>query len=162
MSELLHGLPPIIGPAPRVLVLGNMPSVISLATRQYYGNPRNSFWRICADLFDLDAEAPYEQRTAALVAERVAVWDVLRECRRIGSLDAAVEPDSMVPNAIGPLLQDNPSIELIAFNGGAAARNHRRLVHDAPDAPTVTLPSTSPAHTIAYGTKLAAWRAALG
>ena len=80
-APLLLGLPPIIDDGARVLILGNMPSVISLAAQQYYANPRNGFWRITGEIFGFDAGAPYEIRAAALVAHGVAVWDVLRGCR---------------------------------------------------------------------------------
>lgn len=160
MSELLHGLPPVVGDRPLVLVLGNMPSAMSLATGQYYGNPRNAFWRICAEISGFDADAPYHERTCALAEGGVAVWDVLRSCRRSGSLDSAVQPESMVANDIGAFLADHDTISLVVFNGGAAARNHRRLL-GAPRLPAVQLPSTSPAHTVPYATKLDSWRSAL-
>lgn len=162
MGELLHGLPPIVGADPTVLVLGNMPSALSLAHGQYYGNPRNAFWRICAVIFGFDPNAPYEQRTAELTRHDIAVWDVLRSCRRDGSLDSAVERDSMVPNEFGAFLTANPKIDLLLFNGAAAEANYRRLVRDAPAIPSIRLPSTSPAHTMRFADKLARWRTAMG
>jgi hypothetical protein len=41
-SPPLHGLPPIIDDGARVLILGNMPSVMSLGAQEYYANPRNA------------------------------------------------------------------------------------------------------------------------
>ena len=155
-SPLLHGLPPIIDGGARVLILGNMPSAMSLAAQQYYGNPRNAFWRIMGEIFGFDAEAPYEARTAAMRANGVAVWDVLRSCRRIGSLDSAVEPTSMVPNDFRTLFDAYPTIERVMFNGAAAEKNFNRLV--GLDVRSVRLPSTSPAQTMRYADKLAAWR----
>ncbi|MGH3675996.1 MAG: DNA-deoxyinosine glycosylase, partial [Mycobacterium sp.] len=75
---LLQGLQPIIDDGARLLILGNMPSVMSLSVQQYYANPRNAFWRITGGIFGFDASAAYESRTAALRARGVAVWDVLR------------------------------------------------------------------------------------
>ncbi|MED5816615.1 DNA-deoxyinosine glycosylase [Mycolicibacterium sp. 050232] len=160
MTELLHGLDPIVGAAPRVLILGNMPSVMSLASGQYYGNPRNAFWRITGSLFGFSAEAPYPERVAALRAHHVAVWDVLRTCRRVGSLDSAVERDSMVPNDFDAFLAEHSTLQQLIFNGAAAESNYRRLV-GAPSLPWVRVPSTSPAQTMRYEDKLAAWRTAL-
>jgi hypoxanthine-DNA glycosylase len=157
-SRLLTGLPPIIGGSPSVLLLGNMPSVLSLAGQQYYGNPRNAFWRITGELFDFAPSAPYDERAAALIRAGVAVWDVLASCRRVGSLDAAVERDSMVANDFAAFFAAWPSIERVYFNGGAAEANYRRLVIEAPEVAYRRLPSTSPAHTMAYETKLAQWR----
>ena len=161
MGELLHGLGPLTGGTPRTLILGNMPSVMSLASGQYYGNPRNAFWSITAELLGFDAAAPYEQRVAALVGHDIAVWDVLRSCRRAGSLDSAVERDSMAPNDFGAFLRDRPQIDLLLFNGAAAEANYRRLVRDAPAVESIRVPSTSPAHTMRFADKLAHWRAAL-
>ena len=62
-SELLYGLPPIIGDGAKSLILGNMPSVLSLGAQQYYANPRNAFWRITGEIFGFDASAPYEERS---------------------------------------------------------------------------------------------------
>ena len=158
-APLLLGLPPIIDDGARVLILGNMPSVISLAAQQYYANPRNGFWRITGKIFGFDAGAPYEIRAAALVAHGVAVWDVLRACRRKGSLDSAVEPASMVANDFGPLFDAYPAIEWVCFNGAAAEKNFAKLVPSL-NRPIqfYRLPSTSSAQTMPYQEKLAAWR----
>lgn len=160
-SPILEGLPPIGSPDPRLLILGNMPSVLSLASGQYYGNPRNAFWRIIGELFGSAPDAPYDQRIEMLSRHGIAVWDVLKHCRRVGSLDSAIEPDSMVANDFGAFFAARPRIERVYFNGAAAERNFARLV--TVDGPVVfqRLPSTSPAQTMRYADKLAVWRAAL-
>jgi hypoxanthine-DNA glycosylase len=157
-SPLLHGFPPIIGDGAGVLILGNMPSVLSLAAAQYYGNPRNAFWRIMGEIFGFDAAAPYDVRTSALTSHGVAVWDVLRSCRRVGSLDSAVESASMAPNDFQAFFDAHPTIQLVIFNGAAAEKNFNRLVRVRTDLRFVRLPSTSPAQTMRYEEKLAAWR----
>ena len=110
-GPLLQGLPPIVDDGARLLILGNMPSVMSLAAQQYYANPRNGFWRITGEIFGFDASAAYDVRADTLRARGVAVWDVLRLCRRQGSLDSAVEPDSMVANDFAPFFDSHPGIE---------------------------------------------------
>ena len=157
-GPLLHGLPPIIDDGARVLIVGNMPSVMSLAAQEYYANPRNAFWRIMGAIFGFDPSAPYEERTAALREHGIAVWDVLKSCRRVGSLDSAVEPDSMEPNDFAWLFDAYPTIELVVFNGAAAEKNFNRLVRISSDLDYRRLPSTSPAQTMRYEDKLAAWR----
>ncbi len=156
------GLPPVVGGQPVALFLGNAPSVLSLARQQYYGNPRNAFWPIMGSLLGFAADAPYPQRTAALVAAGHAVWDVLAFCRRTGSLDSAVERESMVVNDFEKFFATWPTIRRVYFTGGAAQINYRRLAFAPPELEYVRLPSTSPAHTVPFEVKLAAWRAALG
>ena len=160
-SPGVDGFAPLIGERPRLLILGNAPSVLSLAARQYYGNPRNAFWRIAAELFGFDADADYDERVAALTTAGVAVWDVLRSCRRVGSLDSAVERDSMVVNDFAGFFAEHPKIDRVLFNGAAAEANYRRLVMVDAAVSYARLPSTSPAHTMAFAAKLAAWRVGL-
>jgi hypoxanthine-DNA glycosylase len=154
----LLGLPPIIDDGAEALILGNMPSVMSLGAQQYYANPRNAFWRITGEIFGFDGSEPYDARTAVLTAHGVAVWDVLRSCRRVGSLDSAVEPESMVANDFGQLFERHSDLARVFFNGAAAEKNFNRLVRVAPDRRYLRLPSTSPAQTMRYADKLAAWR----
>jgi len=161
-GQLLEGLPPITGHGAHIIILGNMPSVMSLAAQQYYGNPRNGFWRITGDIFGFDPDADYEERTCALRDHGVAVWDVLRLCRRQGSLDSAIEPDSMVANDFEPFFDAHPAIDRVLFNGAAAEKNFLRLAGIDRPLRYRRLPSTSPAQTMRYVDKLAAWRSALG
>jgi hypoxanthine-DNA glycosylase len=157
----VDGLPPIVGEGAHTLILGNMLSVRSVASAQYYGNPRNAFWRITGELFGFTADAPYDDRTAALIANGIAVWDVLKSCRRVGSLDSAVEPESMVGNNFGELFGAQPGISRVFFNGAAAEKNFYRLVRVIPDVDYRRLPSTSPAQTMRYEQKLTIWREAI-
>ena len=142
-------------------IRGSAPQNHALTCRWQSLNPRNAFWRITGEMFGFDASAPYEDRIAALTAHGVAVWDVLRSCRRVGSLDSAVEPDSMVANDFGQLFERHPQITRVFFNGAAAERNFNRLVGVAPVLQYRRLPSTSPAQTMRYADKLAAWREAI-
>lgn len=135
-----------------------MPGVRSLDQQQYYAHPRNAFWRITAALFDFDPAAPYDERVAALTGAGVAVWDVLKHCRRVGSLDASVEPESMVANDFDAFYTRHPVIGQVYFNGTAAEKNYRRLVAAHPTMEYTRLPSTSPAHTARFEAKLAAWQ----
>jgi hypoxanthine-DNA glycosylase len=160
-SPLLRGLPPIVGDGARMLILGNMPSMMSLGARQYYANPRNGFWRIMGEILGFDGLAPYDDRVLALRAHGVAVWDVLHSCRRVGSLDSAVEPPSMVANDFGHLCHTYPTIKRVLFNGAAAEKNFGRLVCIDRAIRCVRVPSTSPAQTMRYEDKLRAWREAI-
>lgn len=157
-SPILQSFPPLVAPGARVLILGNMPGVASLQAQRYYAYDRNAFWRLTAALFGFDASAPYDDRVAALTGADVAVWDVLKHCRRIGSLDSAVEPESMVANDFESLYAKYPTITHVYFNGAAAEKNYRRLVAAPDRLQYARLPSSSPAQTMSFDAKLAAWR----
>ena len=158
-AALLRGFPPVVDDHARVLILGSFPSVQSLAVHQYYANPRNAFWAITAELFGFDAGAPYEARLSALLSQHVALWDVLHQCRRAGSSDAAFDPKSLVVNDFGAFFADHPGITRVYFNGAKAAELYRRLAPAGQGLAFERLPSTSPAHATRPGVKLAAWRA---
>jgi hypoxanthine-DNA glycosylase len=146
--RLLTGLPPLVGPAPRVLVLGSMPGAASLAARAYYAHPRNAFWTIAGEALGFDPAAPYDTRAHRLTAAGVALWDVIGACRRKGSLDSEIDPTSIRLNPIAELIEREASIERILTNGGLASRLFaRHLAHAMPRAVEVhALPSTSPAN----------------
>ncbi|HVF36177.1 MAG TPA: DNA-deoxyinosine glycosylase [Candidatus Saccharimonadia bacterium] len=156
--------PPIAGRAPRVLVLGSMPGARSLAEQRYYANPHNHFWRFIGGICGFDPAAPYTTRIAQLKRCGIAVWDVLAQCERSGSLDGGIVRDTEVPNEIAAFVARHRSLRAIALNGGKAAQSFRRYIRDAlsdEDRARVLvleLPSTSPANaSVPLARKLAAW-----
>ncbi|AVP98879.1 DNA-deoxyinosine glycosylase [Ahniella affigens] len=159
-----QSFPPLARPDATRLILGSMPGVASLKAQAYYAHPRNAFWPIMARLFGFSSALPYDARVRALLEAHVAVWDVLRQCVRPGSLDSAISDAE--PNDFGQFLADHPAIRHIVFNGVAAEQWFRRLVA-APDLPAglilLRAPSTSPAHAgQTIDMKAAQWSAALG
>ena len=157
-TPLLEGFPPVVDDTAGLLILGSFPSVLSLASGQYYGNPRNAFWPITGALFGFDATAGYETRLAALQSAGVALWDVLHTCRRAGSADAKIDPKSLVANDFGQLFASYPSITRVCFNGSAAQQLFGRLVDVDAGVDYLLLPSSSPARAMPAGQKLQAWR----
>lgn len=159
----VRSFPPIADPRARVLILGSMPGVASLAAGRYYAHPRNAFWEILGALLEFDPAAPYEQRVARVQAAGIAVWDVLATCVRPGSLDVDIERASSRPNDFARFFAEHPRIEHLFFNGTTAEATFRSAVVPrlrAPPPPSSRLPSTSPAHAArGFDAKLAAWRA---
>ena len=145
----------------RILILGSLPGQRSLQAGQYYAHPQNAFWRIMRDL--VGAEGTYEQRCAELVKHGIALWDVLAESLRPGSMDADIKLDSAKANDFGSFFLRHPDIERLCFNGQKAAQMYSRFVDDAGSGlQQDTLPSTSPAYAaMAYPQKLARWRSAI-
>ena len=155
---------PIARKDARVLILGSMPGVESLNQQQYYAHPRNSFWYIMARLFDFDMNADYKHRAASLIKNRIALWDVLNQCLRQGSLDTAIEKDSIIRNDFLTFFKQHPEIEHVFFNGQKAEKEFKRFV--LPELEDTyryiqyqTLPSTSPAMaSLNKEQKLAIWQ----
>jgi hypoxanthine-DNA glycosylase len=158
---------PVIGPAPKVLILGSMPGRASLAAAEYYAHRQYSFWRIVCALGIAEASLAYEARLAALKRARIALWDVLAVCERTGSLDASIVASSEVPNDVAGLLAAHPSLGAVLLNGTKAETAFRKHILPvlAPALVSrcalVRLPSTSPARAIPFEAKLAAWREAI-
>ena len=136
-----------------------MPSVMSLASQQYYGNPRNAFWRITGDIFGFAADDPYDDRTAALrraTASRCGMC-----CGRADEPAAWIRRSSRTawwPTTSARFFDAYPAIDRVFFNGAAAEKNFVRLAGSHRPLRYRRLPSTSPAQTMRYADKLAAWR----
>jgi len=146
---LSFGFPPVSSPSGCALILGSLPGRLSLGRGECYANPRNAFWRI-VEARITDLRSAYAGRFAALIKHHVALWDVLADATRSGSLNAAIADDA-IPNNFRAFFHINPHIRLIAFNGAGAARLYERWVMptltDAKRAITRhTLASTSGAH----------------
>ena len=147
---------PVADPAARVLILGSLPGELSLRRAQYYGNPRNQFWRLLGAVMDSDLEAlDYEPRLSALRSAGIALWDVVRSARRGGSLDGAIRDHQ--PNALAEFAATLPALRAIAFNGGKASAVGRRQLDEPSRWALLDLPSSSPAHTMSFERKQARW-----
>jgi len=160
----IHGFPPLSDHRAELLILGSMPGKASLQAGQYYAFPRNAFWPIMQTVYGIDRQASYAQRCAGLVAQGIAVWDVLGSCLRNGSLDADIDPASIVANDFASFLRRHPAVRRIGFNGAMAQKTFAREVQPTLSVPhaairQVRLPSTSPANaSFSFERKLAAWR----
>ncbi|MFT5571354.1 MAG: TDG/mug DNA glycosylase family protein [Cryomorphaceae bacterium] len=162
----MTALAPIVGKSPKLIILGSMPSEISLREQQYYANPQNAFWWLMSELYGFSIDQQYQQRCKAFVQNSVAVWDVLADCQRLGSLDSSIVRSSERSNDFSAFLNAYPSIRLLAFNGGAAKaifmRHCAEVFTQNPEINWQQLPSSSPAHaSITRAQKLQRWRECL-
>jgi len=163
----IRGFPPLSQPDARILILGSMPSRESLAQQRYYAHPRNGFWPILSDLFDLTGTS-YAQNVQQLKQNGIAVWDVLKACFRTGSLDSDIDSSTIITNDFNHFFPQHPHIRRVFFNGAKAESIYLKHVLPGLEGLPATLklqrlPSTSPAHaSLSLEEKKAAWRILLG
>lgn len=155
--EVCASFPPVAAPACRVLVLGSMPGVASLRAQQYYAHPRNAFWPVLYALWDAGSPPEaYDAKLAHALSHRIAIWDVAQTCLREGSSDASIR-DAKV-NDFASLFDTCPDIHTICFNGRLAQTLFEKMAGSlAGTRQLIPLPSTSPAYTMPFDDKLAAW-----
>jgi double-stranded uracil-DNA glycosylase len=165
-SRRVASFAPLAAPGARVLILGTMPGVASLAAGEYYAHPRNQFWMLMAELCGARPELPYAQRCQVLLEQRVALWDVFGSCVRPGSADSAIELAGARLNDLSGFIDAHPTLERILCNGRLALESYQRhcaaqLALKRSQLQVLAVPSTSPAHAgLRPAQKLALWRAA--
>ena len=149
MDEFNCGLMPVCGENPKILILGSFPSLKSLEKNEYYGNPKNHFWKIMEAVFGTDTSLSYDKRIESLKNAGIALWDAASECRREKSSDATLK--DVKPNDIARILIKNKPVRVIALNGKTGAEKYFKKFHPDfskkfPDVKVITLPSSSPAN----------------
>jgi TDG/mug DNA glycosylase family protein len=155
-DPLLSGLAPVLDRGTRILLLGSFPGAASLAAQQYYGHPRNQFWKLLSAVLNIDLAAmPYPQRLKALLAHHIGVWDVIAACERSGSLDSAIR--NAQHNDFASLKKRCPDLKRVCFNGKTSGKLEAAFAEAGFE--TLVLPSSSPANaTWSFEQKLAVWR----
>lgn len=159
--------PPASIPDAEILILGSMPSRVSLKKNQYYAHPRNLFWPIMSLVFGIEPDDQYEHRITGLNAKKIALWDVIRQCEREGSLDASINTETEEANDIAEFLSSHSEITRICFNGKKAFSSFKKNILNthksiAEEYELIVLPSTSPANaSIPREVKIAQWKKAL-
>lgn len=169
MKSVHHGVgfEAIAHPGAKVLILGSLPGQRSLADSEYYAFPGNAFWPILAKITEVPANASYETRCTGLQRAGIALWDVLAQAVRPGSLDSAIRRIDAEPNDFQTFLSTYREIRAVFFNGKAAADFYAskvvpQLEMPFQDLPREVLPSTSPAHAaMTHCEKGERWLAAL-
>lgn len=126
--------------SPRILILGTMPGKESLRLQQYYANRSNRFWKIIAKAADKPLPEDYSKRLKLLDQLHIALWDVYASAERKGSLDSNIKNGEQ--NDVQSLINSNPSIKKVLFNGGKAYK--KALDYGCLN---VEMPSTSSANT---------------
>jgi len=162
----MTSFPPVIHSNTVILIVGTFPGVRSLEKQQYYGHPRNRLWQLVYDI--LDGRSPdhdYSARLDFLKSHKVGLWDILKTCRREGSLDQAIRFEE--PNDFTSLLRRYTSVRRLLFNGQKAWYWFKKYQLKSVNSISgfrpeyLVMPSTSPAHAVKYEIKKQKWAEAL-
>ena len=156
MSNRISSFPPIVSNDAKILILGSVPGVKSLEMQEYYAHPENKFWKIIFELFNENFSEDYLEKIKILKKNKIAVWDVIDSCERVGSLDTTIKNEES--NDILQLLKKYQNIKTIFCNGGKSYKNLQKIVGKNFEIPIYLLPSTSPLHTISFEKKLESWK----
>ena len=140
------GFAPVIDKNTEILILGSLPSDISILKGEYYANPQNQFWKIIFTIFNNGVPiVDYKEKLALLLKNKIGLWDVLTEAIRPGSLVSNIKQE--VLNDFSGLFTDYPKIRLLAINGDKAFNLYLKKRAGLPQKELVRLTSSSPANT---------------
>lgn len=142
-KSLTHTFSPVYDEHSKILILGTFPSVKSREQNFYYGHPQNRFWKMIAAITESEVPETIEEKKKLLLANHIAIWDVIKSCEIIGSSDSSIK--KVVPNDIAGLLKKT-NIKSIVANGATAERLYNIYVLSQTGIEIIKMPSTSPAN----------------
>lgn len=153
----IYSFKPVIDINSEVLILGSILGKISLEKQEYYGNKRNQFWNIISTILNENFSTHYKKKIDLLLKNKIALWDVIANCERQGSLDSNIKEEKV--NNFTSLLKDYPRLTKIFFNGKKAYTSYKKNVGFSNSSiDYMVLPSTSPANTMGMNEKLKLWK----
>lgn len=148
---------PIVNTDTAVLILGTMPGDKSLELEEYYGHPRNKFWKIISIITENELPQTYTDKKALLIKTKIGLWDVVHKANRKGSLDTAIEDEE--PNDLDELISTLPNLKVIGFNGAKSEALFDKYFDRKSGIQYISLPSTSPANaSIDFDTICKRWQ----
>ncbi|MBC5842623.1 DNA-deoxyinosine glycosylase [Flavobacterium sp. F-380] len=128
-----------------ILILGTLPGDKSFELGEYYGHPRNKFWKIISKITGNDLPETYFDKKLLLLNSKIGVWDVAHKAKRKGSLDIAIEDEE--PNDLIDFIERHKKLKVIGFNGLKSEVLFDKYFSRNDKITYVSLPSTSPANT---------------
>lgn len=153
-----EGLAPWIDDHSEILILGSLPSDISIKKQAYYQNKsNNSFWKLMHGLYGKGADSK-----EFLLANHVALWDCLASGNRKGSMDKCISGGE-IPNNIPELLKSHPNVKRIIINGKTTPQKYfdKYFSYLYQQLDIVVVPSSSNACAMTFDDKLEEWKCIL-
>ena len=151
MTREEHPFEPIVFKESEILILGSFPSLESFEKSFYYAHPRNQFWKLLSEVTAYPINNR-DQKMYLLKTAKIALWDMVQNCKRENSLDSSLEEIEV--NDLAAFLEEHPSIKKIAFTGRLAEKLFK-MHFEYLEVETVYLPSPSAAYAkMSFETKL--------
>ena len=142
-QNITHPISPIYDNSSKILILGSFPSVKSREQAFYYGHPQNRFWKVMSCVCNTAEATTIAEKTALLLDNNIAVWDVIHSCDIVGSADSTIK--NVVPNDLREILC-SADIKQIFVNGKTAEKLYNQYIQPTIKRSYICLPSTSPAN----------------
>ena len=109
-----------------------------------------------AALFEEPLPTSPAEKSAMMLRNHVALWDVVYSCTVTGSSDSSIR--NVVPTDLSIVLKEAPIRRMFA-NGDTAYRLYMRYSFETANFPITKLPSTSPANASwSFDRLLSAWQ----
>lgn len=140
--KVMHEFKPIYDNKSKILILGTMPSIKSRANKFYYANPTNRFFKIMESLFNTKLLSN-DDKKAFLLKNKIALWDVCKECDILASSDSSIK--NIIPNDISIILNSAP-IKAIFTTGKTAYKLYQKYIFPTTKIEAISLPSSSSAN----------------
>ena len=144
-QHISHTFSPVYDRDSEILILGSFPSVKSREQGFYYGHSQNRFWKVIASICKQEVPKTIEEKKELLLANHIAIWDVIDSCDIIGSSDSSIK--NVVPADIAGLLVKT-KIQRIFANGKTAGKLYEKFSRESTGMEITILPSTSPANAV--------------
>jgi hypoxanthine-DNA glycosylase len=145
LTDIKTSFDPISNDETTILVLGTMPGDKSLELGEYYGHPRNRFWKIISTITNNELPFTYSDKKGLLLKSKIGIWDVAHKAKRKGSLDSAIEDEE--PNDLDDFIARHKNLKVIGFNGTKSEVLFDKYFDRKSSLKYISLPSTSPANT---------------
>lgn len=139
----LHNIPPVYDENSKILILGSFPSVKSREQQFFYGHKQNRFWKVLSGVLNCALPENIPEKRSMLLANHIALWDVIAACTITGSSDASIR--DVIVNDLSCIL-DHADIQAVYANGGKSFELYQKYIYPKTKREIIKLPSTSPAN----------------
>lgn len=179
-NEEKIGLAPLVVGTPKILVLGSLPGNKTIQANKtsdsedvqensmpkYYCSSSNRFWKVVAALQSKNpVPVEYSEKIKLLASVGIALWDVYKRALREDSLDKNIRKGEINNfSELVELLNENPGIHTIVFNGKKASKAFSekiryKLLAELKNRPIkfLSLPSTSGANRMKTDVLIQEW-----